>query len=251
CLGCSRWPCVRVSARMPECTRGCKVFTRPSRTSGKPVSCSTSMTGTPASAIFFAVEPVETISTPTACKPCASSSRPVLSYTLTRARRMGLRSPVACAGFLEFESSVIAADLGLSSLDGESVSCDLVQDLHDQTPLHVLNFFVQRLHFIAWVHVYRFLRHDRAGINPGVHHVHGRAGDFHAVFDSVHDRLCTRERGQQRGVGGDDATWEAIHDCRADDAHNPGGDDEVSVPAFQRRNEVAESWDADLIVSAG
>src|SRR5699024_10457704 len=133
---------------MPECTRGCRVFTRPSRTSGKPVSCSTSMPGTPASAIFFAVEPVETISTPPACKPCASSGRTGLSYTLTRARRMGVRSPVACAGFLEFESSVIAADLGLSSLDGESVSCDLVQDLHDQTPLHVLNFFAQRPHFI-------------------------------------------------------------------------------------------------------
>src|SRR5699024_9782531 len=233
-----RWSCLRVSARMPECTRGCKVFTRPSRTSGKPVSCSTSMTGTPASAIFFAVEPVETISTPTACKPCASSSRPVLSYTLTRARRMGLRSPVACAGFLEFESSVIAADLGLSSLDGESVSCDLVQDLHDQTPLHVLNFFVQRFHFIAWVHVYRFLCHDRPGINPGVHHVHGRSGDFHAVFDGVHDRLRAREGGQQRGVGADDGAREPVDDVGTDDAHEPGGDDEVGVPAFECGDEV-------------
>src|SRR5699024_10920728 len=174
---------------MPECTRGCRVFTRPSRTSGKPVSCSTSMTGTPASAIFLAVEPVETISTPAACKPCASSSRPVLSYTLTRARRIGLRSPIACAGFLELESAGIAADLGLSSLGGESVSCDLVQARHDQTPLFRLNFFVQRLQFIAWVQVCRLLRPARAGLNPGVHHVHGRAGAFHAVFASVPDRL--------------------------------------------------------------
>ena len=64
---------------MPACTAGCSVFTRPSRHSGKPVSSSTAVTGTPASAIRAAVDPVETISTPAACSPRASSSSPVLS----------------------------------------------------------------------------------------------------------------------------------------------------------------------------
>ena len=31
----------------PACTAGCRVFTRPSRHSGKPVTCSTGVTGTP------------------------------------------------------------------------------------------------------------------------------------------------------------------------------------------------------------
>ena len=68
-----------VSASRPACTRGCSVFTRPSRHSGKPVSCSTGVTGTPAAPIRAAVLPVEMISTPAACSPDASSSRPVLS----------------------------------------------------------------------------------------------------------------------------------------------------------------------------
>ena len=68
-----------VSASRPACTRGCRVFTRPSRHSGKPVSSSTGVTGTPAAAILAAVLPVEMISTPAACSPDASSSRPVLS----------------------------------------------------------------------------------------------------------------------------------------------------------------------------
>ena len=65
----------RVSASSPACTRGCRVLTRPSRHSGKPVSSSTGVTGTPASAIRCAVEPVETISTPSACSPVASSAQ--------------------------------------------------------------------------------------------------------------------------------------------------------------------------------
>lgn len=60
-------------------TLGCRVLTRPSRHSGKPVSSSTLVTGTPAPAIFAAVDPVETSWTPAACSPCASSSSPDLS----------------------------------------------------------------------------------------------------------------------------------------------------------------------------
>ena len=54
------------------------------------------MTGTPAAAIVAAVEPVETSSTPAACNALASSTRPVLSYTLISARRSGRRVPGAC-----------------------------------------------------------------------------------------------------------------------------------------------------------
>ena len=73
------WSSRRRSARMPAWTSGCRVFTRPSRHSLNPVTSDTSVTGTPAPAIRFAVDPVETICTPAACSPVANSSRPVLS----------------------------------------------------------------------------------------------------------------------------------------------------------------------------
>ncbi len=91
-VSCSRCAGRRVSASRPACTRGCSVLTRPSSTSGKPVRSSTLVTGTPAAAIAAAVEPVDTISTPPACRAVASSISPVLSYTLTRARRSGRRA---------------------------------------------------------------------------------------------------------------------------------------------------------------
>ena len=51
----------RGSARMPACTCGCSVLTRPSRHSGKPVRSSTAVTGHAGGAIRAAVEPVETM----------------------------------------------------------------------------------------------------------------------------------------------------------------------------------------------
>ena len=77
---------------MPACTLGCSVLTRPSSVSAKPVTAETSVTACPASAIVAAVEPVDTISTPAPASAAASSSRPVLSLTLMRARRTGIAS---------------------------------------------------------------------------------------------------------------------------------------------------------------
>jgi hypothetical protein len=69
----------RLSARIPACTRGCSVLTRPSRHSGNPVTSSTAVTGTPAAATAAAVDPVDTMATPASCRPAASGSSPVLS----------------------------------------------------------------------------------------------------------------------------------------------------------------------------
>ena len=55
--------------------------------SGKPVSSETSVTAMPASAIAFAVPPVETSSTPALGSAVAKSTSPVLSETESRARR--------------------------------------------------------------------------------------------------------------------------------------------------------------------
>ena len=81
----------RGSASRPACTCGCSVLTRPSRISGKPVTSSTVVTGDAgARRCGPRVPPVETSSTPAACSAAASSTRPVLSETLTRARRTGI-----------------------------------------------------------------------------------------------------------------------------------------------------------------
>src|SRR5215468_4389639 len=80
CAGSSR------RASRPPWIFGCSVFTRPSRISGEPVKSLTDTTGMPAALSAAAVPPVERISTPSACKPLANSTNPVLSLTLISAR---------------------------------------------------------------------------------------------------------------------------------------------------------------------
>ena len=66
-------------------TLGCRVFTRPSQISGKPVTSLILITSTPLSAKSFIVPPVAIISQPKARSCCANSTTPVLSLTLTNA----------------------------------------------------------------------------------------------------------------------------------------------------------------------
>ena len=79
-------------ARMPPCTAGCSVLTRPSIISGNPVTVETLVTVSPASTRALAVPPVDTSSYPRAAKPRAKSTRFVLSDTLNSARMRGALS---------------------------------------------------------------------------------------------------------------------------------------------------------------
>src|SRR5439155_23813125 len=72
--------------KMPPCTLGCRVLTRPSSISGKPVSSEMSFTRMPESRSSFAVPPVEISSTPKPARLRAKSTNPVLSVTLRMAR---------------------------------------------------------------------------------------------------------------------------------------------------------------------
>src|SRR5882724_13557909 len=65
---------------------GCRVLTRPSSISGKPVSSEMSLTEIPASRRSLAVPPVETSSTSIEARCLANSTRPVLSVTERMAR---------------------------------------------------------------------------------------------------------------------------------------------------------------------
>ena len=81
-------------ARMPACTRGWRVFTRP------PSICGTSIEygSSPSSRRYTSVDPpVVTRSTPRSARPRAKTSRPALSYVEISARR-ALSPPSAATG---------------------------------------------------------------------------------------------------------------------------------------------------------
>src|ERR1700687_842858 len=81
CSGLSR------TASRPPWIFGCRVLTRPSSISGKPVCDETSVTATPDFSSRRAVPPVERIFTPSATRACANSTQPDLSETLISAWR--------------------------------------------------------------------------------------------------------------------------------------------------------------------
>ena len=68
-------------ASKPPWILGCRVLTRPSSISGKPVWSATSVTGRPLSASSLAVPPVDSSLMPSACRLLARSTMPVLSDT--------------------------------------------------------------------------------------------------------------------------------------------------------------------------
>src|ERR1700723_6285 len=81
-----RWAGFSRRCRIPPCTLGCKVLTRPSSISGNPVSSEISFTAMPESRSSLAVPPVEISSTPSLESLRANSTSPVLSVTLRMAR---------------------------------------------------------------------------------------------------------------------------------------------------------------------
>ena len=84
---CSRWSASRRSASTPAEIRGCRVLTRPSSISGKPVTSATSVTSRPSERNARAVPPVETSSKPIPASARANGTRPLLSETDSSARR--------------------------------------------------------------------------------------------------------------------------------------------------------------------
>src|SRR6266436_3494058 len=79
------------TASNPPWILGCRVLTRPSIISGKPVRSDTSRTLRPASASARAVPPVEMSSMPKPSSRRANAINPVLSDTEMRAREIGRR----------------------------------------------------------------------------------------------------------------------------------------------------------------
>src|SRR5205807_1051448 len=152
--------------------RGCSVFTRPSSISGAPVTSSTVVTGTPASASSAAVFPDDTSSKPRSTSPRASSTRPVLSYTESRAR---------------FTSLLPVLEQG-------------AQHVRVEASLDFLDALVERLGSVAGQDRHCLLGEDRTVIDFDRGDVDGAAGHLDAGRQRVLDRVRPLERREQGGM---------------------------------------------------
>src|SRR5947207_5542867 len=230
----------RMSASRPACTLGCSVFTRPSRHSGNPVRSSTRVTAIPSPAIRAAVEPVDTISTSASASARASSSRPLLSYTLTSARRMGRRSslmrPLRSAPWphearrAEPADSLADArswDRDLPSGDGPTFAHHAPDVLHQLAALGDLDALGQGLLGVVVEYGYRHLGDDRPAVHAAVGEVQRRAGELHAVGEGVAGSVHAGERRQQRVVGVDVPAGVLGQERRPDQFQEAGRDHEV------------------------
>ena len=94
-------------ANIPPCTAGCRVLTRPSKTSGCPVTSDTSVTSRPASLSVRAVPPVDRIAQPMSESDSPNSAMPSLSHTLSSARGCAMWMRV-CDGLEEFVRGLVA-----------------------------------------------------------------------------------------------------------------------------------------------
>ena len=169
------------SARIPPWIFGCSVTTRWSSISGEPVTSSTVVTGSPASAIARAVPPLETSSTPSSCRP----GREVHQARLVVHRQQRAHQTLALS---------------------PGSSCDQPPEHRGvQAALDVLDPLVQGLRGVVVEDGHRLLGEDRAVVHLERGVVDGAAGDLHAGGERVVDRVPALERREQRRVGVHDA----------------------------------------------
>src|SRR3954470_8400278 len=129
---------------------GCSVFTRPSSSSGKPVTSSTVVTVMPAARSAAGVPPVETTSQPNSTSPCAKATIPRLSLTEISARGMTERSRRGLHGF--------------GKRDGVPGGRGGAHDGGQQAVLHLENPRRQPLRRVAGQHGDADLRQDGAAV---------------------------------------------------------------------------------------
>src|SRR5215469_15023924 len=189
CSGTSR------RASKPAWMPGCRVLTRPSRISGKPVRSLTGRASIEASSRARIVPPVEYSSYPSLIRPRARAGSPALLWTER------------------------------SALLGKDLDC-----LRQDTVLFDLDACVQRLHGVVRQHGYSGLQEDRAGVDVVGDDVDGAAGDPDAVCKrALHGVHASREGGQQRGVNVENAAGESRREAGAQDPVVAGVDNELDA----------------------
>ena len=209
CATCSG---LRRSARMPACTAGCSVFTRPSRHSGNPVTCSTGVTGTPASAIRRAVAPVLTSSTPAAARP----RRQLLDAGLVVDAQQGTADRGCGRSSVALPRHVGGAPARATVCTRSSRSTSLIRSCSraSSSPGRTATSRWASTGPVSTPASTTCTRRTR----------HGRAGG-----QGVADGVRSRERRQQGRVGVDQPAAERVEHGRADDLHEAGRDDQVGL----------------------
>src|SRR6056297_637758 len=160
------------TAKSPACITGWRVLTRPSRHSGKPVSSETLTTGIPASSIFFAVPPVDTISIPISDNCFAKASMPVLSETLMSALFILLCLHVL-KSFLKFER--FSNNFNPSSVYPEPVVAKQLDCLRKQTMLYLKNLLLYSLGSVFVRNFHRFLKYNRSSVRNFIYKMNSRS----------------------------------------------------------------------------
>ena len=180
------WSGLRRSARIPACTRGCSVLTRPSRHSGNPVRSATCVTGDAergdrrrggtgrddldaglGQALRELGQPGLVVHAdqraPNPPAPVASAARRTAG-----ARRTAAHGIVTFLPWTDQPERAIRPTASTSIARSDD-----------------LDALVQRRLVVAVEDVDRSLRDDRAGVDPGVDQEQRRAGHLHAVRQRV------------------------------------------------------------------
>src|SRR5204862_6132143 len=200
----------RRPSRAP-CTAGCRVFTRPSSSSGRPVTSSTDVTAMPAERSAVEVPPVEMISQPSWVRPCANATMPRLSLTEISARGMTSQSRGGLHGFGKRH--------GVPGRRGRQ------DDGRQQAMLDREHARGQRLGRIVRTDGHPSLREDPAAVVHLVHQVHrsaafARSAREDGLVDMVAVHPAAAEAGEEGRVHVQDAVAETGDD---------GGGDELEI----------------------
>ena len=190
---CARCSGRRVSASSPAWTFGCRVLTRPSRHSGKPVSSSTGVTGTPG------------VRDPLRRRAGGDDLHAELVQPLGQLREPRLvvdahqcpahRTPPGRAdGRSQLTHGIVTSRP--VTLAPSRASAATVPTSNRRSSILMRSCSVVRR--VAGAHLDGGLGQHRAGVDAVVDQVHRRAGDLHAVGEGVGDGMRAGEGGQQR-----------------------------------------------------
>src|SRR5215207_8567042 len=214
---------------------GCRVFTRPSRTSGNPVTFSTSTTGTLAARRVAAVPPVEMISQPSSTSDWQKATTPRLS--LTEIRALGIDSgPVT--GRLGTRGRLGPSRRGVCQRYRVSGRSGRKHDARKQPVLRVEYTAGELLRSIAVQHGNSCLRQYSTVIIDLIDEVNGDSrfcratGEHRLVHAGTVHAFATEVRKQCR-VGVDDASAICSHNARGYQLEVTCEDDEIDALLVQ------------------
>jgi hypothetical protein len=167
-LACGRVPGV---GQQPACTRGCRVLTRPSRHSGKPVRSSTLVTGTPACSIV---------------RRGAAGGDDLRAGLVQGLGQLGQAGLVVDAEQGSLDRNRVTADPYLPVVaDGPALAGHPADRVDEQRALGDLDPLVQCRLVVVIVYRHRRLGEHRARVDALVDQEHGAAGDLHPVREGV------------------------------------------------------------------